>query len=331
MKVLVTGGAGFIGSHLVDRLIARGDEVRVLDLKRPLAARAGVEYRQGCITDDAAVRAACEGVERVFHLAALSGMWTQDKRRFVTVNEHGTRNVMVAARAGGVARVVHTSTESILVSTRGPTRRQRIDESTSRDERDMAGAYCRGKWRAEQVAREAAADGFDVVIVNPTIPIGPGDPWRTPASSMLLGFLTSSFPAYLDSTIDLVDARDVADAHVLAADRGRAGERCLVSGHGLTFGELVAALERVTGLTLVKRRIPYPLAYLVAIVSEAVADHVTRRPPVAPLTGVKIARMPVEFDNRRTRERLGWTPRPLETSLIDAIADFRARGWLTAQ
>lgn len=328
MTVLVTGGAGFIGTHLVPRLVARGDAVRVFDLRAPRAPVARVDYRQGCITDTDAVRAAMVGCEQVFHLAALSGMWAPDKSRFVHVNEIGTRTVLNEALRAGVGRVVHTSTESILIATRGVARPQRIDETTAQPEREMAGAYCRGKWRAEQVAWRAVAAGQDVVVVNPTIPIGPGDPWQTPASRMLLGFLDARFPAYLDSTINLVDVRDVADAHLAAAERAQPGERCLVSGQDLDFGTLIGRLAEVSGRELRFRRIPYAAAYAVAVVSEFLSDHLTRRPPAAPLTGVRIARIPVEFDNRRTRMRLGWSPRPLDQTLSDAIADFEARGWL---
>jgi len=332
MLNLITGGAGFIGSHLARLLVEQGEQVRVLDLKKPGFPLPGVEYRQGSITDQSVVRAATAGCGRVFHMAALAGLWAPDKRAFVTVNGRGTRKVLAAARAEGVETVVHTSTESILIDVRaGRKRCQLIDEDTELGAEAMAGPYCEGKRVAEATALRAwHRHGQRVIVCNPTVPMGPGDPWLTPPSRMLLGFLNRRFPACLATTLHMVDARDVALGHWLAARHGEPGRRYILGGHDMELTELLQLLERLSGIVMPRRRVPYALAYTVAAIQEFIADRFTGRPPSAPLTGVRLAGARVKFDNRRTRVTLGWTPRPVEETLIDALADYRARGLVTA-
>ncbi len=331
MLNLITGGAGFIGTHLARLLLEQGEQVRVLDLKQPQAGLAGVDYRQGSIIDEAAVADAVAGCGRVFHMAALAGLWAPDKRDFVAVNARGTRIVLDNARAAQVETVVHTSTESILIDARLRRQRQVVNEHTELGPEAMAGPYCEGKRIAEQEALRAWTEhGQRVIVCNPTVPAGPGDPWLTPPSKMMLGFLTRRFPAWLPTTLNLVDARDAALGHWLAATRGEPGQRYILGAHDVQMGDLLALLERHSGVAMPRRRVPYALAYSVAAVQEFIADRVTGKPPSAPLTGVRLAGVRVEFDNRRTRARLGWSPRPLDQTIVDAIADYRARGLLAA-
>ena len=327
MTNLVTGGAGFIGSHLVRLLRERGESVRVLDLRAPVESVPGAEYRQGSITDVDAVRRAAADCRRVFHLAAHAGLWARDKREFVSINVAGTRNVLAAAREGGAETVVHTSTESILIATGRGRAPQRVDERTMCSEAEMAGPYCVGKLRAEREARAAFERyGQRVIICNPTVPVGPGDHWLTPPSRMLLGFLNRRYPAYMPTTLNLVDARDVALGHLLAAERGEPGGRYILGAHDVELGELLSRLQRLSAVPMPRRKVPYRLAWLVALASEWLADHVTRRPPGAPLAGVRLGGIPVRFDNRRTRDALGWRPRALGDSLRDAVLDYVDRG-----
>lgn len=331
MRNLVTGGTGFIGTHLVRLLRERGQAVRVLDLRNPVDPVPGVEYLQGSITDGDRVRAATRDCGRVFHLAAHAGLWTRDKREFISINVMGTRNVLEAARAEGVETVVHTSTESILIATRRGRAPQQVNEQTSLSESEMAGPYCLGKLLAEREARAAwQTHGQRVIICNPTVPVGPGDHWLTPPSRMLLGFLNRRFPAFMPTTLNLVDARDVAVGHLLAAERGAPDGRYILGAHDVELAGLLQQLQRLSGVPMPNRKVSYRLAWMVALVSEWLADHVTHRPPSAPLAGVRLGGIPVRFDNRRTREALGWRPRPLEESLRAALADYRERGLLDA-
>ncbi|MCG8466059.1 MAG: NAD-dependent epimerase/dehydratase family protein [Xanthomonadales bacterium] len=317
-----------MGTHLSRQLLARGERVRVLDLKAPTQPLAGVEYVQGSITEPQAVEAATDGCQRVYHLAALSGLWGPDKKAFLQVNRDGTRHVLAAAANASVERVVHTSTESILIAMgrgRGP---QTVNEDTQCTLAEMAGEYCAGKFLAEQEARAAAEAGQDVVIVNPTVPAGPGDHWLTPPTRMMLGFLNGQYPAYLNSSINLADARDIAQGHILAADKGEVGQRYILGAHDTHLGELLEILGSLSGRQMPKRTIPYALAYTVGVVGEWLADHFTKKPPAAPLAGVKLAGIPVRFDNQKTRAALDWHPRPLRETLSDALADYQQRGLL---
>ncbi len=326
---LVTGGGGFIGRHLVDQLLGRGERVRVLDLRPLDPVPQGVEQVTGSITDRETVARAIAGCERVFHLAANPNLWAPDSRTFDAVNHQGTRRMLEGAQKAGVRRFVYTSTESILKSWRAPKQSARalIDENVRLRLEDMPGPYCRSKYHAEQAAREAASSGLPVVIVNPTMPIGPGDHLLTPPSKMILGFLNGDTPAYLDCEFNLVDARDVAAGQILAAEKGRVGDRYILGNVNLSLGELLAALQRLTGLPMPRTRIPYALALVSAIVSEGISA-VTKKPPVAPLTGVRLARTSMAFDCSKARNELGWSCRPLDESLRDAIQWMSGRGLL---
>jgi dihydroflavonol-4-reductase len=326
---LVTGGCGFIGRHLVEQLAARGERVRVLDLRPIAGSLEGVEQVVGSVTDPAAVARAMDGCERVFHLAANPNLWAPDPTSFDAVNHQGTRRVLDAAQKLGVQRLVYTSTESILKSYRAPRQSARalIDETVVLTLEDMPGPYCRSKFLAEEAAREAARGGLPVVIVNPTMPIGPGDDLLTPPNRMILGFLNGETPAYLDCEFNLVDARDVAAGEILAADNGRVGERYILGNVNLSLGELLPALQRLTGLPMPRTRIPYALALLSAVVSEGISN-VTKKPPIAPLTGVRLARTSMAFDCSKARNELGWSCRTLAQSLRDAIRWMSGKGLL---
>ncbi|MEM8810338.1 MAG: NAD-dependent epimerase/dehydratase family protein, partial [Cyanobacteria bacterium P01_G01_bin.38] len=271
--------------------------------------------------------ASMTGVQWVFHLAANAGLWSPCKQDFLTVNQTGTRHVMIAAQAAGVERVVHTSTESIL-KTNQPQAQEMIDESVSLTFEDMVGPYCQGKFLAEQEALVAANRGLPVVVVNPTIPIGPCDRNLTPPSRMILGFLNGDYPAFLNSTLNLVDARDVAAGHLLAIEKGRVGERYLLGNTHLQIKDLLQLLTDLTGLPMPQRQVPYWLALAVSAVQEFVADQITHHPPSAPLTGVRLAASPLRFDSQKARRELGFAGRPVRDSLIDAISWYAEQGLL---
>jgi dihydroflavonol-4-reductase len=265
----------------------------------------------------------------VFHLAANPNLWAPDPKTFHEVNYEGTLRVLEASQKASVPRIVYTSTESILKNVRAPNGSEAalIDESVELDLEDIWGAYCRSKFLAEGAARRAAKNGMPVVIVNPTMPVGPGDGLLTPPTRMLLGFLNGATPAYLDCEFNLVDARDVALGHLLAAERGRVGERYILGGENLAMAHMLELLREMTGLPIARHCVPYNLAYLVSLISEGLA-RLTKRPPVAPLTGVVLARSSMAFDCRKARRELGWVCRPLRQSLMDAVLDLQRRGLL---
>ncbi|CAE6517301.1 conserved hypothetical protein [Nitrosomonas nitrosa] len=314
---LVTGGGGFIGLHLVRQLLERGEIVKVLETA-DISLPSEVEVIRGSVNDAKTVRHALKGVQRCYHLAANPDLWARDKRVFQQINYEGTCTVLSEAARADLEVIVYTSTESILTSKHQNNRP--IDSSVIRKLSEMPGPYCRSKFLAEQAAFKAARDGLPVVIVSPTLPIGPGDRRITPPTQMILNFLNHKIPAYLDCRFNMVDVRDVAHGHILAAERGRPGERYILGNENLTLGEFLLLIEEITGLAMPKLRIPHWIAMMVGACSEFVADYITHKPPKAPLTGVRLAKRSMFFESDKAINELGFRQSPLRQALTDQIA-----------
>ena len=328
---LVTGGAGFIGQHLVRQLLERGERVRILDIAEPETLGSDVETVKGSILDAEVVARALKGADRLYHLAANPNLWTRRKADFEETNLRGTRTVLAQAARAELERIVHCSTESILKSVRRGTSEATADESVNVNLDDMAGPYCRSKYLAEEEAQRAAARGLPVVIVNPTLPIGPGDRFLTPPTRMLLLFLNGRSPAYLDCEVNLIDVREAALGHILAADKGIVGERYVLGGENMRLRDVLRLLEELTGLSMPRTSIPYWTALAVSAVSEFVSDYVSGRPPIAPLTGVRLARTPMVFDCSKAVRELGLPQRPVRGALAEAILNIKYKTDLRRQ
>jgi dihydroflavonol-4-reductase len=324
-RSLVTGGNGFVGCHVVRALLARGDHVVALAREGAnLAALDGleVEIMRGDLRDRDSVARACAGCDEVYHVAADYRLWVRDPAPMFAANVDGTRNVLDAARAAGVARVVHTSTVGTLgIPAGGPGR-----EDSPVTFADMTGPYKQSKFIAEQIALEAARAGTPVVIVNPSTPVGALDLKPTPTGRIIVDFLNRRMPAYVDTGLNLVDVEDVARGHLLAAERGRIGEKYILGGENLTLRDLLALLARLSGLPAPAVRLPYAVAFGFALGAEAVARAVTHRAPRASLTEVRMARKRMFFDSSRARAELGYQPGPVEHALANAIEFFRRSG-----
>lgn len=324
MTDLVTGGAGFLGRHVVHALLARGRPVRVLDRRPAADLPEHVAQVVGDVTAPATVARALEGVERVFHLAAIPELWARDKRAFDSVNRAGTVNMVHAARACGTVKVfVHTSSEVVLVPRPGLPLPERLDETVELTPDEVIGPYARSKRAAELAVLNAAEEGLPACAVIPTMPLGPGDVSRTPPTRMMADLLAGRMPAYTDVLLNIVDARDAAEGHILAAEHGRPGARYLLSGHNRRMSAFLAELAPLIDRPVPRRRVPHALARAFAVVDEAIADHITSRPPTAPKDGVAIACRQRPFDNTRAREALGFAPRPLAETLRDTVAWLR--------
>ena len=317
---LVTGGAGFVGGHVVAALRAAGREVRVLDPVPP-GPDAGATWIEGSVLDHATVARAMDGVERVFHLAAIPDLWIRDPRAYDQVNVEGTRVVVAAALQAGVRRFVHTSSEVVLVPGAG-RRTGLLDESVELAPEATIGAYARSKRRAELVVLEAVADGLPAVLVLPTAPLGPGDHRRTPPTRMLADLLAGRLPAWLDCVFGLVDVRDAAAAHLLASEHGSVGARYLIAGHDVAMADFLRLVGRLSGRSMPRMRVPASLALAGAAAGEAVA-RLGGPAPQGPLDGVRLALATPGFDGSRARTELGFVPRPLEDTVRDAIAWLR--------
>jgi dihydroflavonol-4-reductase len=324
-RSLVTGGSGFIGRHLVEALLARGEEVRVLDIAEPPHGSKGVAFARGSVADRAAVESALKGIDCLYHLAGIAHFWRSDRDDFDRVNRRGAEIVLKAAAAMGVARVVHCSTESILL----PRRRDgqvSIDESVPPGLEEMPGPYTRSKYLGEQAALEAAGNGLDVVVVNPTIPIGDGDHNMTPPAVMLDLFLSGRSPFYLDCILNLVDVRDLAEGIALAAERGRPGERYILGGENISLKALLPKLEQLSGRRMPRRTVPPLLALGVGTACGWIADRLTHAPPVATRESVIVALRSAPFDSRKAKRELGYAPRPIDEALTEVVEAFKRRG-----
>ena len=317
-ETIVTGGAGFIGSHLVDRLVAEGDRVRVVERPGADASHlpAGVEVIRADIRDREATRRAVAGGRLVYHLAANPNLWALDRGEFDAINHQGTINVLDAALVGGAERVLHVSTESILTRARGAGP---IAEDVGVDLDDAIGPYCRSKLRAENAALGLARAGAPVVIANPTMPVGPGDRGVSPPTRLIRDFRDGKLPALMDCTLNLIDVRDVADGLVRAMRIGRPGRRYLLGGENLTLVGLLGILSELTGVPVPRWIVPYPVGLAVAYASEFWADHVSHQPPRATVTGVRLTRRTMHFDTSKSLRELGLTPRPIRDSLADSV------------
>jgi dihydroflavonol-4-reductase len=321
-RILVTGGSGYIGQHLVSALVARGRQVRVLDLRAPTRPLPDVQYLKGSVLDTVVVDDAMVGVDEVYHLAGLPGMWMPDKADFHAVNCRGTEVVIAAARKFGIARFLHCSTESILFPS-SPSE-DAVAKAGPMTGDDMPGPYTRSKMLAEQIAMKAAASGFPVIIGCPTMPIGPHDHSVTPPTAMLRHFLHGRLQLYLDFIVNLVDVRDVGAGLVLAMERGRVGHRYVLGGECIPLNEVLRLMADISGRRALLIPVPGRVAEMVTAILELVADHVTRRPPSGTVEGVRIALRARALSIEKAQRELGYAPRPVEPALRETIAQLLA-------
>jgi dihydroflavonol-4-reductase len=333
MDCFVTGGSGFIGANLVHELNARGHRVRVL--LRPGANTAGLqgadyEAVPGDLENLEALRQGLKGCDWCFHVAASYHFWLRDYAPMYATNVEGTRRVIEAAAAAGCSRIVYTSTVGCIglpQETNGTVRP--TDETAPVSERQMVNDYKISKWRAEQVARELARKGTPVVIVNPTAPVGARDVKPTPTGRVIVDFLRRRMPAYLDTGLNWVHVRDVAIGHILAAEKGRLGERYIL-GHSdgnWSMKKSFSVLEELSGVPGPRMQVPYGLALAAAHVCECVAGF-TGNPPKAPLGGVRMARYKMYFDPAKAVRELGLPQTPPREGLAEAVAWFRNQGYV---
>jgi dihydroflavonol-4-reductase len=327
MRALVTGATGFVGSAVARRLIQQGWEVRALARKgsdRRNLRDLAVEVVEGDLGEESSLGLALEGCEALFHVAADYRLGAPDPRPLYRTNVEGTRSILKAAMNAKVARVVYTSS----VATVGiPPDGSPGNEATPVGLSHMIGHYKRSKFLAEQVAREAAAAGMHVVIVNPSTPIGPGDVKPTPTGQMVLDAAAGRMPAYLDTGLNIVHVDDVAAGHLLAYHHGRSGERYILGGEDMTLREILVEIAQLTGRKPPSIRLPTAVVFPIACVAE-VAARITGRPGRITLEGVRMARKRMFFSSEKAERELGYRWRPPVEALRDAIAWLHDQGVL---
>jgi len=322
-KTLVTGATGFLGWHVARQLLDRGDSVRLL-ARDPSQIREldGAEVVRGDLRDPSSLADAVAGCNVVYHVAADYRLWVRDPAPMYAANVDGTRALLDAARRSGVERVVYTSTVGCI----GIPRDGVGDETIPAKLEEMQGHYKRSKFLAEQVALDSARQGFPVVIVNPTAPIGDHDFKPTPTGKIVVDFVRGAMPAYLDTGLNVVDARTVAHGHLLACEVGKPGERYILGAENLTLEGIFERLSSITGRPAPRVRIPYAVAYLAGLVTTGWAN-VTGIEPRAPLEGVRMARKKMWVKCDKAVRELGYQPGAAMSGLEAAVGWFQKNGY----
>jgi dihydroflavonol-4-reductase len=326
---LVTGATGFLGSHVARQLLARGERVRVL--ARPHNDRralegSGAEIVEGDLRDAASLDRAVAGTSRIFHVAADYRLWAPDPREIYESNVTGTRNLLEAARRAGVERFIYTST----VATVAVDRPELPTEATQSSLDEMIGHYKRSKWLAEKEVLDAAKGGFPAVVVMPTTPVGPGDWKPTPTGKIILDFLKGKMPGYVETGLNFVGVEDAAAGHLLAAEKGKLGERYLIGAENLTLKQLLDILARITGRPAPRLRIPHSVA-LAAAYADTLISRMRGRAPQIPVEGVKIARHTMFVDCSRAHRELGFVAGPVAAALERAVQWYEEHGYVKAR
>lgn len=326
MITLVTGAAGFLGSHVTRQLVERGENVRVL-LRASSSNRAisdlSLEYVTGDLRDAPSLDRAVSGVERVFHVAADYRLWARKSREIYDSNVGGTKNILEAAKRAGVKQFIYTST----VATIAVDRPEHPTEATEAKLEEMIGHYKRSKWLAEREVLEAARQGFPAVVAMPTTPIGPGDWKPTPTGKIIVDFLNGKMPGYVETGLNFVGVEECAAGHLLVSEKGKIGERYLLGAENLSLKQVLDILANITGLPAPKLKIPHGLALGVAY-AETVFSRLIRREPQIPVEGVKIARHLMFVDSSRARRELGFQPGSVAAALERAVRWYEANGYI---
>jgi dihydroflavonol-4-reductase len=329
MTTLVTGATGFVGSHVARQLVSAGRSVRVL--VRPnsnLQALAGlkVEYFEGDLRDQKSLECALQAIRCVFHVAADYRLWTPRPEEIYEINVKGTRNLLNAARHAGVERIVYTSTvATIAVPRHGALPNETVQATLD----EMIGHYKRSKFLAEQVAFEAAAAGIPVVVVNPTAPVGPWDWKPTPTGRIILDFLKGKMPAYVDTGLNLAPVEDIAAGHLLAAEKGCAGQRYILGGRNMTLKQILDALSAITGRPAPRFRLPHAIALAVGY-ADQLFSRLAGREPQIPVEGVKMSRHRMFVESDKAEHELGYKPTAVEAALERAVSWYQQHGYLNA-
>ena len=327
MKILVTGATGFIGGNLARELWRRGDHVQALI--RPgsnqLAIRdTGIIPIEGDILDRQSVDSAVRGCEAVFHVAAAYTFWSKDRTNVARTNIQGTINVLEAARRARVSRTVYTST----VGTIGLPKQGPGDENTPLNPETLHGHYKNSKHQAEQEALNISANDMPVIVVNPTLPVGPWDVKPTPTGKIILDFLRRKVPAYLKTGMNVVDVADVVDGHILAMEKGRPGERYILGNQNMSLKDLFDMISKLTGFSAPRIRLPYWLVVALGYADQFAEGTLLGKEPTIPLEGVLASKVPAYVNCDKAVRELGQPQRSIEDALKQSINWFIDHGYI---
>jgi len=327
MLAFVTGATGFLGSHVARVLADNGADMRLL--VRSSSNPRNIEGLRadralGDLRDPASLEKAMAGCDVVFHVAADYRLWVRDPNEMYRSNVEGTRAILEAARKTGVRRLVYTSSVATIGFTRNG---YPANEDSPVSLADMIGHYKRSKFMAEQLALEAGRSGLQVVVVNPTTPVGDQDVKPTPTGRIVIDFLKRKFPAYVETGLNLVDVRECARGHVTALEKGKSGERYILGGENLTLKQILDKLAKITGLPSPILKLPYIFAYAAGIADEIVTGRLRGREPRATIDTVRMGAKKMFASSDKAERDLGWKIVPVESALRRAAEWFRVNGY----
>lgn len=331
LTAFVTGATGFLGSHVARALADGGAELRLL-VRESSSTRNIEQFQQADrvavdIADREALKKAISGCDVVFHVAADYRLWTPTKAdvdHMYRTNVEGTRAIIAAAQEAGVGRVVCTSSVATMGFRADGTL---VDESAPVSFADMISHYKKSKFLAEQVALEAGRKGANVVVVNPTTPIGEHDIKPTPTGHIIVDFLKRKFPAYVETGLNLVDVHECARGHLLAMEKARPGERYILGGDNLTLKQILDKLAEITGLTSPKLKLPYAVALGFGVFDTLVTGHLLKKQPRASIDEVRMGRKIMFVSSAKAEQELGWKIVPVDNALRRAVEWFKANGY----
>lgn len=309
----VTGATGFVGWHVAKLLLERGFQVRALSRSGKIP-ELGVDVVKGDLRSPASFSKALSGCTHVFHVAADYRLWAADPKEMYASNVDGTRNILTTAAHHKLERIVHCSTVGAIGMRNGLI----ADEDSPVSLENMKGHYKRSKFLSEQVAMEAAASGLPVVVVNPTTPIGDHDFKPTPTGKVIHDFLAGKIPAYIDTGLNYVDVVDIAKGHLLAAEKGRPGQRYILGSENLTLKQFLDRLAALAGRKSPTTQVPWALAYVAALFSTGLAA-ITKKAPGIPLDGVRYAHIKMWVSHEKAKRELGYAPSPIDQALRNAL------------
>lgn len=323
MLVFVTGSTGFVGSHVARELAAQGAELRLL--VRPTSNTRNIDSLKadrvtGDLRDPESLKKAMSGCECVFHVAADYRLWTPDPKEMYKTNVEGTRAIIQSAQEAGVRRVVYCSS----VATMGFDGTHPVTEDAPVALADMISHYKISKFMAEQVVLDAARKGANVVIVNPTTPIGEQDIKPTPTGRIIVDFLKGNFPAYVDTGLNIADVHAVAKGHVLAMEKAKPGERYILGGEDLTLKQLLDKLSAISGIPAPTMEVPHFVAMGFAIFDELITGKLLGKEPRATMDAVRMGRKKMYASSAKAQRELGYEVVPVEVALRRAVEWFKA-------
>jgi dihydroflavonol-4-reductase len=329
MRIFVTGATGFVGHHVARALADEGADLRLLVRKTSnLSNLEGIkgDTRVGDLADPESLRIPLAGCDALVHVAADYRLWIPNPDDMYRANVDGTRELLRMAREAGVRRVVYTSSVATMgFRTDGIV----INEDSPVSIDDMVGHYKRSKFLAEQEAIKAAESGQQVMILNPTTPIGANDAKPTPTGRIFVDFLNRKFPAYMDTGLNLVDVREVARAHVLALTKGTPGRRYILGGENLTLKQILDKMAAITGLPSPRTEIPFGVAATYAFFEELITGKIRGKEPRATLEEVRMGRKKMFASSARAQQELDFRILPVYPAMRAAIEWFRAHGYAT--